>query len=178
MMIGMTLVSTAVLLHAVLKRLFGLDCYACVSVTMAATVMQCAFMYTPASGLYYYNAAVHYVFMQGFFNLTTGFCVLFLERLYHGCGKKAGWILELVLCTGAAFMAAGANFSTALLTAEILAMSEGAAVVLWRRKSRRRFLWFTIPFLVGEAGFLANILAPGNALPIPFHRCCHGSISM
>lgn len=83
MMIGMTCVSTAVLVHAILKRWMGMDSYTCVSVTMAATIMQCAFMYTPASGLYYYNAAVHYVFMQGFFNLTVGLALLCFERIYR-----------------------------------------------------------------------------------------------
>lgn len=164
MMIGMTCFSTAVLIHAMLKRLLGLDSYACVSVTMAATVMQCAFMYTPASGLYYYNAAVHYVFMQGFFHLTAGFALLMFERICRSRGRRAGWILELIVCTGAAFMAAGGNFTTALLTAEVLLLLEVAAVLLWRIRKNRCFLWITIPFLVGEAGFLANILAPGNAV--------------
>lgn len=164
MMIGMTGISTAVLLYAIAGRLFGLDMYTCVSVVMVATVMQCVFMYTPASGMYYYNAAVHYVFMQGFFNLTVGFAVLFFERLYRRKGKRAGWISALCACAGGAFMAAGANFSTALLTAEILFLLEMVAFVLWRMRKDRRNLWFTIPFLVGETGFLVNILAPGNAV--------------
>lgn len=163
-MIGMILISTAVLVHAVLRRLFGMDGYTCVSVTLTAVVMQCVFMYTPASGLYYYNAAVHYVFMQGFFNLTVGLALLCFERIYCSRGKKRAWIVELVLCTGAAFLAAGANFSTALLTAEILFLLEAVAVLLWRTQKKKAFLWFTVPFLVGMAGFLANILAPGNAV--------------
>lgn len=61
-------------------------------------------------------------------------------------------------------MAGGANFSTALLTAEILFVIEIVAFILWKIKKNKRYLWITIPFLVGEAGFLTNILAPGNAV--------------
>lgn len=164
LMIGMILFSTAALVVVILKRLFGMDGYACVSVTMAGVVAQCVFMYTPASGLYYYNAAVHYVFMQGFFNLAVSFALLYFERLYRGRGRKAGRIGSLVLCTGAVFMAAGGNFSTALLTAEVLFMLEAAAILFWRRRKRKGYLWFTVPFIVGMAGFLANIFAPGNAV--------------
>lgn len=164
MMIGMTCISTMVLMYAILKRWMELNGYTCVSAMMAACTMQCAFMYTPASGLYWYNGAVHYVFMQGFLNLLTGFALLCFERTYHNRGGNIWWGIELAGCTGAAFMAAGGNFSTALLTAEILMLLTALAVMLWKIQKRRVYLWFIIPFLVGEAGFLVNILAPGNAV--------------
>lgn len=159
-MVGMICVSTGILMYAVLKRWMGLNGYTCVSAIMAACVMQCAFMYTAASGLYWYNGAVHYVFMQGFWNLMAGFALMGFERMYRG----RGGIPYMILCAGAAFMAAGGNFSTALLTAETLALAGIAAVVLWRVRKRKCYLWFALPFLVGEAGFLANVLAPGNAV--------------
>lgn len=164
LMIGMTCISTVVIMYAVLNRWMGLNGYTCVSAMMAACTMQCAFMYTPASGLYWYNGAVHYVFMQGFFNLTVGFALLNFERVYHNRGRNIWKVMELAVCTAAAFMAAGGNFSTALLTAEILMLLAALAIILWKIQKRRGYLWFAIPFLVGEAGFLANILAPGNAV--------------
>lgn len=164
LMIGMTCISTMVLMHAILKRWMGLDGYTCVSAMMAACTMQCAFMYTPASGLYWYNGAVHYVFMQGFLNLTVGFALLSFERIYHSRGRGIWWGVELAVCTGAAFMAAGGNFSTALLTAEMLVLLGFLAVILWKVQKKKCFLWFVVPLLAGESGFLANVLAPGNAI--------------
>ncbi|MDE6641637.1 MAG: hypothetical protein K2K63_14055 [Acetatifactor sp.] len=163
-MIGMTCISTMILMYAVLNKWLGLNGYTCVSATMAACIMQCAFMYTPASGLYWWNAAVHYVFMQGFWNLMVGFALLSFERMYHDRGRRIWRSLEMAACTVAAFMAAGGNFSTALLTAEMLVLLEILSVVLWRIQKKKCYFWFFIPFLVGEAGFLVNILAPGNAV--------------
>lgn len=163
-MIGMTCISTMLLMYAVLKRWLGLNGYTCVSAMMAVCIMQCAFMYTPASGLYWWNAAAHYVFMQGFWNLMAGFALLGFERMYRGQGRRIWWGLEIAACTGTAFTAAGGNFSTALLTAETLALFGIVAVVLWRKQKKKCYLWFLIPFGVGETGFLVNVLAPGNAV--------------
>lgn len=164
LMIGMTCISTYVFLSAVLKSWMGLDGCTCVSAVMAACIMQCAFMYTPASGLYWYNGAVHYVFMQGFLNLTAGSALVCFAGIYHGRGRGIWRGLELAVCTGAAFVAAGANFSTALLTAEILVLLEILAVILWKIQKQKAYLWFGLPFLIGEAGFLVNVTAPGNAV--------------
>ena len=162
-MIGMTSISTMILMYAVLKRWMGLNGYTCVSAMMAACIMQCAFMYAPAPGLYWWNAAVHYVFMQGFWNLMVGFALLSFERMYHDRGRRI-WGMEIAVCTVAAFMSAGANFSTALLTAEMLVLLEILAVVLWWTQKKKCYLWFAIPFLAGEAGFFVNVLSPGNAV--------------
>ena len=162
-MVGMTCISTILLLHAALKRWLGLNTYAFVSAAMAACIMQCAFMYTPASGLYWWNAAAHYVFMQGFWNFMTAFALLGFERMY--CGRSRGILgWEIAACTVAAFLAAGANFSTALLTAETLALFMIFAALLCCRQNKKCYLWFIVPFLAGEAGFLVNVLAPGNAV--------------
>lgn len=163
-MIGMTCISTMILLHAVLKRWLGLNQYTCVSAMAAVCTMQCAFMYSPASGLYWWNAAVHYVFMQGFWNLMTGFALLSFERMYRDRGRRVWWGLELAVCSGAAFLAAGGNFSTALLTAETLVLLGVLAAILWRVQKKKCYLWFLIPLLTGEVGFLVNVLAPGNAV--------------
>lgn len=163
-MIGMTCISTMILVHAMLRRWLRLNPYTCTSAMMAVCTMQCAFMYTPASGLYWWNSAVHYVFMQGFWSLMTGFALLSFERMYHNRGRRVWRGMEMAVCTGAAFMAAGGNFSTALLTAETLALLGVFAIVLWRVQKKKCYLWFLIPFLTGEAGFLINILAPGNAV--------------
>lgn len=162
--IGMTCVSIAVLTYAVLGRWMELNRYTWTSAAMAVCIMQCVFMYTPASGLYWWNGAVHYVFMQGFWNLMTGFALLSFERMYHSRGRRVWCGVEMAVCTGAAFMASGGNFSTALLTAETLVILGGGAVILWRTQKKKCYLWFIVPFLIGEAGFLINILAPGNSV--------------
>lgn len=161
-MIGMTSISTGILMYAVLKRWLGLNGYTCVSAIMAACIMQCAFMYTPASGLYWWNAAAHYVFMQGFWNLMVSFALLSFDRMCHDRGRRI-WG-GMAACTVAAFMSAGGNFSTALLTAETLVLLEILALVLWWTQKKKCYLWFAIPFLVGEVGFFINILSPGNAV--------------
>lgn len=164
LMIGMTCISTFVLMYAILKRWMGLDGRTCISAVAAACVMQCAFMYTPASGLYWWNGAVHYVFMQGFFNLMTGFALLCFAEIERSHSRRIWLGLELIVCTGMSFVAAGANFSTALLCAEVLVLLGIIAIALWKKRRKKAYFWFAIPFLFGETGFLINVLAPGNAV--------------
>lgn len=38
------------------------------------------------------------------------------------------------------------------------------ASILGKIQKRKVYFWFAIPFWVGEAGFLANVMAPGNAV--------------
>lgn len=162
MMIGMTFISTFLLFYVFLKKILCFDWYTYLAVTCIASVMQVTFMYTPASGMYWYNGAVHYVFMQGFVNLMVAFSVLLL--LAAGRAAKSALVGYSICAAVATLMASGANFTTTLLNVELAVILELAAVILWKKSHNKKYLLNTIPFAVSVIGFLVNVLAPGNAV--------------
>lgn len=162
MMIGMTCFSTFFLYYVLLKKLLQFDGYTYLAISAVASLIQFEFMYTPASGIYWYNGAVHYVFMQGFVNLTLAFSLLLLSAINNIQRRRT--ILYIVCTCISGFFASGANFSTTLLNAELAVLLELAAIFLWKRSKNKKYLLYTIPFTVSFAGFLVNICAPGNAV--------------
>ncbi len=162
MMIGMTCVSTFFFFYALLRKLFHFDGYSYIAISTITSLMQFEFMYTPASGLYWYNGAVHYVFMQGFVNLTLSFVLLLFSAISEH-RKKA--TIAYIICAGlSGFMASGANFSTTLLNAEFAVIFLIACIILWKKSKNKKYFLYIIPFVVSIGGFLANVCAPGNAV--------------
>ncbi len=162
MMIGMTCISTFFLFYVLLRKLLRFDGYSYIAISTITSLMQFEFMYTPASGLYWYNGAVHYVFMQGFVNFTVGFVLLLFSAITQK-QKKATIIYTIFAClTG--FMASGANFSTALLNAEFAVLLLIVGIVLWKKNKNKKYFLYLFPFLISIGGFLVNVCAPGNAV--------------
>lgn len=107
----------------------------------------------PFEGIYWYNGSTHYVLMQSvwFFLLTLVSGSLWAEKRGRACAFcAAAAVLSLVV--------AGGNLVTGL-QAEIL-MALLVCYAFFQRKNRIAHV--IIPFLTGSAGFLVNVLAPGN----------------
>lgn len=107
----------------------------------------------PFEGIYWYNGATHYVLMQSvwFFVLTLLSGSLWAEkkgRAYACCAVAA--VLAVIV--------GGGNLVTGL-QAEVL-MAFLVCYAFFQKKDR--IAYAIIPFLTGSAGFLVNILAPGN----------------
>lgn len=154
LMIGMFAASSFVLGRHILVRWLG-----CEKRGAALAVLLLLFVFyqvitAPFEGIYWYNGSTHYVLLQsvGFFLLTVMSEVLWAETE----GKRR-------LCAAAAVILAvivgGGNLVTGL-QAEIL-MAFLAGYTFW--KERKKITYIIMPFLAGTAGFLVNILAPGNA---------------
>lgn len=162
MMIGMTCISTFFLFYVLLKKLLQFDAYSYLAISMVTSLMQFEFMYTPASGLYWYNGAVHYVFMQGFVNLTLTFSLLLLSAIINS--QKRRTVIYIICTCITGFFASGANFTTTLLNAELAVLLEVTALLLWKKNKHKKYLLYTLPFAVSLGGFMVNICAPGNAV--------------
>lgn len=154
LMIGMLSASSFVLGRHILVRWLG-----CEKAGAAFAMALLLFVFyqvieAPFEGIYWYNGSTHYVLMQSvwFFLLT-----LISESLW---AEKKG---RAVLCCAAAavlsVIVGGGNLVTGL-QAEIL-MAFLVCYAIFQKKDK--IIYGIIPFLTGTAGFLVNILAPGNA---------------
>lgn len=154
LMIGMFATSSFVLGRHVFVRWLGCEGRGASLCMLLLLFMFYQVIEAPFEGIYWYNGSVHYVLMQSvwFFLLA-----LMSESVWT---KKKG---RAALCCAAsavlAVIVGGGNLITCL-QAEIL-MAALAGYVVW--KKRDRIAYVMIPFLTGTAGFLFNILAPGNA---------------
>lgn len=108
----------------------------------------------PFEGIYWYNGAVHYVLMQ-----SVWFFLLALISESIWTEKKGRAVLCCTVSAVFSVVVSGGNLVTGL-QAEIL-MAALAGYVVWQK--RDKIAYVMIPFLTGTAGFLVNILAPGNA---------------
>lgn len=153
LMIGMFASSSFVLGRHILIRWLGCE-KAGASLTMALLLFVFyQVIEAPFEGIYWYNGSTHYVLMQSvwFFVLTLISGSLWAEkkeRAYACCAAAA--VLAVIV--------GGGNLVTGL-QAEVL-MAFLVCYAFLRRKDR--IACVIIPFLTGSAGFLVNILAPGN----------------
>lgn len=154
LMIGMFASSSFVLGRHILVRWLGCE-KAGASFAMALLLfMFYQVMEAPFEGIYWYNGATHYILMQSvwFFLLT----LLSGSFWAKNKGRAYAYCAAAVVCS---VIVGGGNLITGL-QAEIL-MAALAGYVFW--KNRNKIIYVIIPFLTGTAGFLVNILAPGNA---------------
>lgn len=110
-------------------------------------------MEAPFEGIYWYNGSTHYVLMQSiwFFLLTLISGSLWAEKKARAC----------VCCAAAAVLSVivgGGNLVTGL-QAEVL-MVFLVCYAFFQKKDRIAYV--IVPFVTGSAGFLVNVLAPGN----------------
>lgn len=196
LMTGMLGGSICALVHVVLKK------YVCAADSSKKEAMSggiCVIvllflsfqtMVAPADGLYWYNGALHYVFMESvlFFQMA----LLLSCRKARTRGARGGL---LALACLLAFMLGGANLISGLqsciLTGLLFVYSlffymlsgkvrkvadpgrKKAAGGFWqaiRERARRsgaeekKQLWIALPLLVNLTGFGFNVLAPGNMI--------------
>jgi hypothetical protein len=112
-------------------------------------------MEAPFEGIYWYNGSTHYIFMQSllFFLLTLVSGSIMTEE------KKKAYFWCALACVDGVIVGGG-NLVTGL-QAEILLFFLLLYTVVAKREKLARALF---PFLCFTAGFLCNILAPGNAV--------------
>lgn len=153
-MIGMLAASSFVLGRHVFVRWLGCEGRGASLCMLLLLFMFYQVIEAPFEGIYWYNGAVHYVLMQSvwFFSL-----VLVSESVWTEKRGRAAFCCAT--STVLSVIVGGGNLVTGL-QAEIL-MVALAGYAVW--KKRDRIAYVMIPFLTGTAGFLINILAPGNA---------------
>ena len=154
-MIGMFCISTFLLGRQILMRWLGSDRQHAALVMFLLLFLFYQVMEAPFEGIYWYNGATHYIFMESllFFMLTLVSGTIWTE-------KKSNTVIWCILAALDGVIVGGGNLITAL-QAEILLCF---LLVFTYMKKREKVIYVLLPFLFFTAGFLCNILAPGNAM--------------
>lgn len=171
LMAGMLCVSLGVLLRVVLKGyVCGADAAAggvrpgkeakdqsrrIALCTLVLLFLSLQTMVAPSDGLYWYNGALHYVFMESVLFFQAAVLLQFCRS--QGRGRAVWFGLSVLL----AAVLGGANLLTGLQSCILTAFL--AAYVLWKKKGSWRFFLLLVG-CVNLAGFALNVLAPGNAV--------------
>lgn len=140
-----------VLLKDILKR----DNAYWIIVGASLSILTIEKMHAPSSGIYYYNAAVHYVFMHSLLILMLSTCVKMVNanRVWE---KIVFVLLSMIL----AVAVGGSNYATCLMGL-ILLLSVGLIMGFFVRK---KALICVFPIVANAICFVINIVAPGNAI--------------
>lgn len=154
-MIGMFAASTFVLGRHILHRWLGCDRSGSSFIMLMLLFMFYQVIEAPFEGIYWYNGATHYVFME-----SVWFFALAATSAAFWSGKKSR---EIILCMIAAVLSVivgGGNLVTGL-QAEIFMVFLLIYAVITNRK---KIITVCIPLVTGSIGFLFNVLAPGNTM--------------
>lgn len=154
-MIGMFSISTFLLGRQILIRWLGSDKHHAGLVMFLLLFLFYQVMEAPFEGIYWYNGSTHYILMESllFFMMTLVSGIIWTE-------KKSNAIAWCVLASLDGVIVGGGNLVTGL-QAEILLCFLLAFTYV---KKREKTIYVLLPFLLFTAGFLCNILAPGNAM--------------
>lgn len=136
-----------------LTKWLGADSRRAVLVTMTLLFVFYQVLDAPFEGLYWYNGVITYMIPQAlcFFGVAAVTQSLYTQKR----GKELLWCIV----AGIGFMlAAAGNYVTALQT-EILMVFFCAYVWITNRRKLKTVL---LPSILGNIGFLVNVLAPGN----------------
>lgn len=154
-MIVMFALSTFVLGRQILERWLGSDKHRASLVMFLLLFMFYQVMEAPFEGIYWYNGATHYILMESVLFLI----LTFVSESVMGNRKKLATVLCLLASVGGVFVGGG-NLVTGLQTEILLVLLLCYTFVT----HRERILYVLFPFLTFTAGFLCNILAPGNTV--------------
>ncbi len=137
---------------SLMDRLFGLPRHVGVTLASLLAILYLLLVPYPAEGLYWYNGAVYYGFFHGLALLAIALALPTARR--GGVPRILGLGL-LALFLGGGNLVTGLSLSIVTVSALLLLLLER------KRAELRRLL---LPALLLMAGFLLNILAPGNAM--------------
>lgn len=154
LMIGMLASSSFFLGRHILVRWLGCEKKGAALAVLLLLFTFYQVMDAPFEGIYWYNGATHYVLLQA---LWFFLLLLMSETLWAETGIRR--CLCCLLATLLSVIVGGGNLVTGLQAEILMAFLAGYAI--W--KERKKIGYVIIPFLTGTAGFLVNILAPGNA---------------
>ena len=163
MMLGMLTLSvfylSKVLIHDILKSSISNS----IILSVILLFMMIEGIYTPASAFFWYNAAVHYTFMQSVMFLMVAFALRSINS-----DKKIISIITSILSVFCAFVVSGGNYLNALIGLIILISLLGLFIGLfiWNKKNKAfgKFYLLFFPLIVYVIGFVINVIAPGNAV--------------
>lgn len=145
----------ALFLYQLSKRFFNSDRHTIITIILCTVFITVQTMYAPAEAFFWYNGAIHYMFMQSMLLCWMGI-LLRLDRKNICRWKEVLWILTG--CT-VGFIVGGGNFVTVLQGFIISTVYLGICLL-----HKRLRLQCIFPWLFFCAGGIYNLTAPGNLL--------------
>lgn len=151
LLLSAVFVLAGVLVRDVLKG----DRWSCLFLQCVTAATAVVLMHTAQTGIYWYNAAVHYTAMHSFAILLTAALI----KLYYVRSRIA--LGALCVCSVLlAVLAGGSNFVTSLQGLLLVLTIAGLGAYFKRKRA-----WLCLPAVLAYCGaFFLNVSAPGNAV--------------
>ena len=124
----------------------------CLLIAVIWSVLCTQFLPRASQGIYWYNGAVYYTFFFGLAAIACSMLVWFL------LGKNSKF--RLIMISILLLIISGGNLVTGLTTAVLLVSLEFFLLISKREEWKQLLL----PFGSFFAGFILNVIAPGNAI--------------
>jgi hypothetical protein len=157
-MLLMLIGSTIFLLHTILVRILGLEKNIVVLTGIPILFFCTQSLPSPREGFFWNNGAMAYTFFYGLMLFLLGLCIhLYISDTARGGG---GGVYKAVVAAVLCLLIGGGNYITALLS--VLLLTAMAATCFVFRRPTLTKATFVALLLILLAGFLANVLAPGN----------------
>lgn len=153
-MIGVTVFSHFAFFYIILVKVLNADKLTWMIISSLFCFLLIQTMYSPVNAFYWYNGAVHYVFMHG--------CMLLLLAISILSGKSGKLWVKIAITLLSSFLAVicgGSNYLTALLGIICLLLIFVAGI------SAKRKSYWSIPLIfIYSIAFYININAYGNTI--------------
>ena len=151
-MLGMLTIGNICFLREFLQGILKASKAQMISVSCGLTAISIQLMFSPVEGIYWYNGAIHYIFMYSCMLLMIA-AVLHAMRL-----KKKIFVLWACLL---GLIVGGGNYVTAL-TAILLEVVIMIVLLVYGLSKSRPVGYWLCPTLASLIGLLISGLAPGN----------------
>lgn len=169
MMISMILIANFLLTRTLICKVLGNKKSYWIITASLLSIMMIERMYTVPGALFWYNAAVHYIFAQC--------CFFILADLYIRLAVDESKIKKAIMVIVSIFLAVevgGSNYGTILIASVALLSLE---ILLLAMKKRGALL--ALPSLIIEiTGMILNAAAPGNNVRGAYYEGCSALTSI
>lgn len=169
MMISMILLSDFLLTRTLVCKVLGNKLSYAIIISSILSIMTIERMYTVPGAIFWYNAAVHYIFAQCcFFILADVYIRLALDE------PKIKKVFMVIISLILAVEVGGSNYGT-ILIASVALFSLTSLLLALRKKGAL----LTIPSLIIEiTGMIINAMAPGNKVRGAYYEGCSAVTSI
>lgn len=155
LMLGMLIGGTLFLIHVLFTRYLKLPAPLRLMLSIAVLTLCIQTPEEGKSAFFWYNGALHYVFMHSCMLFLLGFSLLFLKAR-----SRTGRILCMAASLILSLVLGGSNYVTALITPVLLGMILFFCLLARQKKA----MFLLLPLAAAAAGLLINVTAPGNAV--------------
>ncbi len=154
-MLGSLLFSMFFFLRTVLITYLKANRYQYLAVSSILLFLSIQLVYSPVEAFYWFNGAVHYVFMHSVMLTVLGIILIMLKEK-----RKTQKILFILLASLLGIIIGGGNYITVLLTLILFCV----CIFLLFLIDKRQIKYVAVPFFTILISFIISAAAPGNAL--------------